>query len=313
MPQKKRPTVFTPPERKTKPDNEPGKTGKQVSRTSSRVSQPTAFPGVERKKLSVRPSDLRQAFPGSNSKIYDIAASLLNEISVDMVTERNAILWGNDVQRSYGELVDQSLTYSQDPVLAKVQRYLNRMLDILGTIDILGVCGHNSGGAIANLTKQMNKKVDTPKELGESQNELGLLIRYMNDSLEELLDLKDKLGKLSKQLGKLEDDIEAYALVAMFLSKEPQLQSFAVRYEERSMSLTQTLAQIRQNDVIRKIQIEQPLSLVNSIQNVVLVMVPGLISSIASVLMLQQSRVVSITEASEVSDELRKIVDLLKP
>ncbi len=309
---KLRPTVFEPKEREKKP-------GKSVSNDSSvnpppkvtRVSKATAIPGVERKKLSVTTTDLQLMSPRSDAQVYKKAVDLLEEVVVDRVTERNAILWGSGVQRSYGDLVNQSLTYSQDPVLAKVQRYLNRMLDILESIDILSVCGHGFGGAFASLAKPMNKKVDTPKELTESQAELALLIQNMNSALDQLLDLKDKLGKLSKQLDELTDDVEAHALAAEFLSKQPQLDFVARRYEERALSLTQTLAQIRQNDTIRKIQIEQPLNLVNAIQNVVLVMVPGLISSIASILMLQQSRTVSQTEASEVSDKLREIVNSL--
>jgi hypothetical protein len=135
----------------------------------------------------------------------------------------------------------------------------------------------------------------------------------MSDSLTKLLDLKADLEKVSIQLDLVSEEIEATALAALFLSNHLQDSSLAKRFMERSMSLTQTLAQIRQNDAIRKIQINQPLEMVNAIQNVALVMMPSLIGSLASITTLLQSRrVVSPTEAGELNDQLRNIFNQLK-
>src|SRR6185312_14854153 len=94
----------------------------------------------------------------------------------ERASERSAILWGYELQKSYGELVNQTLVLAGAPVLLKVRNYLTRMIDILKSIDIMAVCGHGKGGILEGLTRSVNTKIDTPEELREAQVELNQLL-----------------------------------------------------------------------------------------------------------------------------------------
>lgn len=79
------------------------------------------------------------------------------------------------------------------------------------------------------------------------------------------------------------------------------------------MSLTQTVAQIRSGASLREVQIEQPLRLIEAIQNVALVMVPGFLGSIAALTtMLDSNRKLTPTEAGELTYQLRSILQQLQ-
>ena len=85
-------------------------------------------------------------------------------------------------------------------------------------------------------------------------------------------------------------------------------------FVERSMSLTQTLAQMLQTGSTRELQIEQPIRLIGAIQNVALVVMPAFIGSIASIAALGASKTtISPTEAGELAYRLRDIISQFKP
>ena len=283
--------------------------------TTTSVAKPTAMPGVERKRIPVEQGDLRKLSPGFDTSTYEEALRLLYELVLEKMTERKAIMWGIDLQKSHSDLVTQTLTLSQNPLLRKVEGYLNRMMDILGSIDLMAVCGHGSGG-LGQLLKGVNNKIDTPEELKAAQAELDMLVKFMSTALNELLDLKDAFEQHSSKLNEVAARAEAHAVAALFLSQYLQKEKagLAQRFTQRSMSLTQTLAQIRGDSSMRKVQIEQPIRLVGAIQNVVLVLMPGFIGSIASMTTALAGRNgrVSPTEAGELNYQLRNIIGKLQ-
>lgn len=77
------------------------------------------------------------------------------------------------------------------------------------------------------------------------------------------------------------------------------------------MSLTQTLALIREGGATRKFLLEQPTLVVTAIQDVALVMLPGFIGSIASLAVLSAGTI-SRTDAGELASQLTDIVGRLK-
>jgi len=311
-----RPTVVSPPARKkdaptggatTSPEETKG--GRPVT-----LSAPTAIPGVARKRIPVEASDLRRLSPGAGAGIVDRALVLIAGFVPEKATERKAILWGHELQKSYGNVIAGALALSQAPVLHKIEGYIARMMEILQAVDLLAIAGQ-AGSAFGEYFKGINKKIDTPDELAVAQNELDQLVHHMGGALDELLDLKDKLERNAAELNRVATQAEAAALAALFLSqylgkKQPQL---AERFVERSMSLTQTLAQIRGNGAIREIQIEHPIRMVGAIQNVILVSMPDFLSSIAAINSLAaRNRVMSPTEAGELNYKLRDIIEQLK-
>lgn len=301
-----RPTIVTPARRNPIAPRGGGK--------GPAVRVPTTIPGVERTRISVPLSDLKGLSPGAAPQIYDRALALIDGFVPEKVTERKAVLWGHDLQKAYSDLVTETLRLTQAPVLRKVEGYLARMLEILGSIDLMAVCGHDRGGVLGQYFKGINKRIDTPAELTAAQAELDQLVQYMSAALDELLELKDQLEQHSSKVRNIAEGVEAAALAALVLARyfQPNNSVLASRFTERGNRLTQTLAQIRGSDVTREIQIEQPLGMVSAIQHVALVMMPGWLGSVASALTLLGRRNLTKTEASELTHQLREIITQLK-
>ena len=279
------------------------------------VRKPTAIPGAERQRLDVQPSELERLSPGAAAQVYAQATALVAEFVVDKATERKAILWGHDLQKTYSDLVTQALALSRSPVLRKVESYLTRTMDILGSIDLLAACGHGSAGLVARMFQGVNARIDTPDELGVAQAELEKLVALMAAALQDLLDLKDQLLRVAVRTDATAAQLEAAAVAALFLAQHLHNQKDAVaqRFTERAMSLTQTLGLIRQGGATRNLQLEQPIRMVGAIQDVALVMLPGFIGSIASISALSTLKTaVTPTEASELDYQLRHLIEKLK-
>lgn len=308
-----KPTVIQPPDPKRKVAKKAVAAKAEPKPGTSAVLQPTMIAGVERKRIEVEARDLRKLAPGADTRTIEAALRLLAGFVVEKASERRAILWGHELQQSYSDLVAETLMLSQSPVLRKVEGYLGRMMDILQSVDILAVCGYGDDG-IVGYFKGINSKVDQPEELSKARIELDQLVKYMGGALEELLDLKDKLDRHTGQLEEIAAGAEAGSLAALFLAQHLQKDRAAVaeRFMERSMSLTQTLAQIRENGAIREIQIEHPLRMVGAIQSVVLVSMPDFLTSIATVVSLSARKAgLSRTEAGELNYKLRDIINRL--
>ena len=158
------------------------------------------------------------------------------------------------------------------------------------------------------LFQGINSRIDTPGELAQAQAELEQLLALMGGALDPLLDLKDRLLRLSGSMEGTAAQVEASAIGALFLSERLRQGDAALAqcFVERSMSLTQTLVQMRQAGSTREIQIEQPIRLIGAIQNVALVVMPAFIGSIASIATLSASKTtISPTEAGELAYRLR--------
>ena len=280
------------------------------------VRQPTAIPGAERKRIEVAVSDLQALSPGAAAGVYEQARALVSAFVVDKASQRKAILWGHNLQQVHGDLVTEMLALARSPVLRQVEGYLARMMDILGSIDLMAVCGHGGDSLVGRLFQGINSRIDTPGELAQAQAELEQLLALMGGALDPLLDLKDRLLRLSWSMEGTAAQVEASAIGALFLSERLRQGDAALAqcFVERSMSLTQTLVQMRQAGSTREIQIEQPIRLIGAIQNVALVVMPAFIGSIASIATLSASKTtISPTEAGELAYRLRDIISQLKP
>lgn len=220
------------------------------------VRLPTAIPGVERKRIDVPPGALERLSPSASAEVYVLARALIAAFMVDKATERKAILWSQDLQKAYSDLVTEALALSRSPVLRKAEGYLARTMDILGSIDLLAACGHRFSDIIDRPFQGVNSRVDTPAELASARAELERLVALIAAAREELLDLGDRLLAVVERTEEAGEQLEAAALAALFLSQHLQNEKDAVaqRFAERAMSLTQTLALIREGSATRKIQ-----------------------------------------------------------
>jgi hypothetical protein len=282
---------------------------------TAEVAAPTVIAGVERKRLAVTLDDLQKLSPDTESTVRARALQLLHAYVEETATDRTAVMWGYEIQQEYADLVSRTLSLSQTGVLKRVTGYLSRMLEILRTIDLASVAGlAGQTRTFQKFVKRMTKKIDTPEELEAARVELDQLVKLMSAAMRELLDLKDKLEQYSSRIDAIGFEVEASALAAQFLATYPRAkdQELSQRFEERSMSLTQTALQIRGSVSMRESEIEQPLRLIGAIQNVALVTLPAWLGSIASLTTLAQGRKPTPTEAGELAYQLQEILERLE-
>ncbi|MBI2766643.1 MAG: hypothetical protein HYX53_12145 [Chloroflexi bacterium] len=278
------------------------------------VTAPTAIAGTARERIAVTSDDLESLAPGTDPGLRERAVRLIEGYVAEDASGGTVVLWGHELQRAYADLVSDTLARSQADVLTRVTVHLNRMTDILRSIDLVAVAGApRNGGGFGNIFKKMSKKIDTREELQAAREELDQLVKLMSAATDDLLKLRIQIEQSSSRIDELGKEVEASALAAQFLSTyfQDKSEDISRRFLERSMSLTQTALQIRGSVTMRESQIEQPLRLISAIQNVALVMVPGWLGSIASLTVLS-GRTPTPTEAGEMSFQLRKILEQMQ-
>ncbi|WP_370674344.1 hypothetical protein [Pleomorphomonas sp. PLEO] len=280
------------------------------------VVAPTAIPGDERKRIVVAADDLRDLSPQAGSHVIDQALRIIGSFPAESANERQIVLWGHDAQQRYGGLVSRAVDLSQAQVLVRTAGYLRRMAELLGAIDIEAASGAGSdGGILVRALRRANARIDTIEELERARVEINQLVGLTGAALEELLSLREALGRLDDEIGETANAIEAAALAAQFLSNYflGKREELSRRFLERSMSLTQSLAQLRGNASVASVQAEQPLRLIAAIQSVVLVSLPDLLSSFAALNTLARSGGrPTRTEAGEIAFRLRDVLQNLK-
>ena len=266
-----------------------------------------------RERLGVAPRELRALAPEASEAACAAAARLLDAVVVDTLTERKAVLWGHELQKAHGDRVTGTLALAQDPLVEQARGHLGRMIEILGALDLQAVCGHERGGLLGSLGRSLGGRIDTPARLARALDELRLLLDRLEAAIDRLLDLADRLRRHAGAFAEIEGEVEAAALAALYLSNHLAARSpgLAQRFTERAMSLTATVAQLRQGEAVRRLQLEQPLQLTGAIQNVALVTLPGFVAALAALLTAARTRGASPTEAREMSYQLRGILDQL--
>lgn len=319
------PTVVSPPSRKTRaaelierpPESvQPGVNGIPDLRPSVPLG-PTAIPGVERKRIAIELSDLRKLAPLAKASVLEQALRHVHAFVPERSSSRQTVLWGHRLQQDHSDLVSRTLELSRASVLDSATRHIARMSEILASIDIETLCeAGGAPGALGQIFRRANRKIDTPEELAAARTELDQLVGLMSEALEPLLALKEALEDHSRRIDGIGDELEASALAAQFLSAHLRdtRSDLSQRLLERCMSLTQTVAQIRGSSSARLVQIEHPLRLIGAIQDVALVMVPGWLGSIAALNTLRDGRrKLTPTEAGEIAHQLRNILRQLNP
>jgi len=308
---KLQPTIVKPPSRPAKAAPAPrADTRPEVAAAPLR---PTAVKGVQRERLAVSAEDLRTLSPGAKAGIVDRAQAMLAGVVLERTGEGRAILWGHELQKAHGERVAETLGLAQLPVIAKVQGHVARMLDILGSFDLMAAA---EPGGIGHYFRSVNGKIDTAREIAAARAELDQLMRLLMAALDELLALRSRLESNADAIEALAADIEAAALAALFLAEhtQPSRPGVAACFTERAMSLTQTLAQIRGHGSLRDRQLDVPIRMVGAIQNVTLVSMPDFLAGLAAIQSLgMQAPSLSPTQARELNYKLQDIVRQLRP
>lgn len=311
---KLRPTIIEPPRRKPPQAVTTGTAAPKPAVSPTPVLKPTMVAGTARERMAVAAGDLNAFSPGTTRAVIDRAVAMLAGFVIDRANDKGAILWGHDVQKRHASLVSVALELSQAPVVQRTQGYVARMLDILGQFDLSGLV-RQDGAGLGGLLKSLNRKTDTVAELASARRELDQLVSLLAGSMDELLALKEKIEENAAANDGMALDAEAGALAALYLSERLRADKPAVaeRFVERSMSLTQTLAQIRSNDGLRRMQVEHPLRMIQAIQSVTLVSMPDFLAGLAAMNTLAaRNTPITPTDADELTYKLRDIVRQLQ-
>lgn len=281
---------------------------------ASGVARPTTLRGVRRERLAVTPRELRELAPEASAATCEAAVRVLAETVAERLDQRKAVLWGHDLQKTYGDEVTGTLALVQDPLAEQARAHVDRMTQLLGSIDLMAVCGHGKGGVLAGLARSMNDRIDTPGELAGALGELRLLLDRLGTATEGLAGLAHRLRQHAGDIDRIGGEVDATALAALFLARhfERDAPDLSRLLTDRAMSLTATMAQIRQGDSLHRLQLQQPLNLIGIIQNVALVTLPGFLTNLAALLALAKSRNVSPTEARDMSYQLRDVLNQFK-
>lgn len=282
------------------------------------VRKPTTVPGYVPKRIDLSSDELKKGHALTEDRVLARAVEIVRHVCVEEFSERDAVMWGHEVQARYSTLVSEGLALIQDEVLGKVAGYLNRMTVILSSINLKKICGMEAtSGILKRFLSAEDGEIATMKELQEAQRELGQILNLMSEKLSGLLLLKTRIEENSKKIDELGEELEALSIaassVADYFAHEKQKGDFAQRIEERSASLVQTQAQIRASDCFRRAQVEQPLRLIGMVQQTALVTVPGWISAAVTLkTALEGSRRPTVTEVDELGDQVRSIVSKLR-
>lgn len=312
-----RPTVIDKPRVATRKKPGGGLEAQPAHPARATVATPTAVPGVERKRMTVALADIRKLAPEVAPRVAERTRQLLQQFAFEGLKDRDAVLWGHRLQQDYSDLVSQGLALTQHDLCTRVTGHLQRMAEVLGSVDVEALCESDpAAGRLGQYLRKANRRVDTFAELEQVRIELAQLGALMGEALDPLLALKATIEQHSRRIDELGDDAEAYALAAEVASGHLRQTRPALsqRFLERSMSLTQTAAQIRSSAPMREIWTQQPLRLIGAIQNGVLVQVPQWLGNIASLSAMQQGRSKPTpTQAGELAYQLRNILQSLNP
>jgi hypothetical protein len=272
---------------------------------------------AQHKRVEISIKDLRKKFPETKDSILRDAFGIINFANLDQLDDRECVLWGQEDQEHYGQIVNICLKISQSQTLTTASSNLNLLLTLLGNINLAKICGQDSTkGLLERIFEKPSKdEIGSLESLKQAQVRLDQLIESMKSSLDELLALKARIQRSSEMIDHQGDKIEARAISAGFLSEylsktKPVLSRI---FEDRSMSLTSTLAQIRESGTMRLIQIDQPLQMISNIQHVTLVTWPGLLGSIVSVrTILDRKQKPTALQMNELNDQLKNLIEKLK-
>lgn len=280
------------------------------------VARPTAIPGVERKRIEVVEEDLRPLAPHVSRKIMQMALREIGMFVAETASERQVVLWGHEAQRRHASLVSRAVELSQDPVLTRVAIHVRRMTEILASIDVEAASGVvRPKGILDHVLRRTNDRIDTAEELERARVEIDRLVTLTGGALGDLLSLRKDLDRHRMDVADAAEAIEVAALSATFLSErlKNKRDDLSRRFLERAMSLTRSLAQIREGEAVVDVQADQPLRLVVAVQEVVLVALPALLGSFAAIqTAVRAGGRLNPTEATELSFRIRDILRQLE-
>ncbi len=302
-----RPTIVAPPAGKRRAKGGPDATRPASTPT---VRAPTAIPGVERKRIAVRAADLVRLSPGAAPQAASRAVRLIDGFVVEGAREPHVDAWGQAAEQRHEALVREALDLSQAQVLSRARGPIDGIIVRLEAIDIDAVCADRRP-ALFSLLEAAGDRIDTPRKLAAARTELERLAGQARAVLDGLADLKASLDDHARRVDETSLELEAAALAALFLAERlaadrPELSR---RFLQREISLTKTVLRIRGGQLARADQVQEPLTLITLIQEVVLRDLSDWLVAVAALAGSRQARGrLSSTEVADLRHRLRALL-----
>lgn len=247
------------------------------------IEKPSVIPGgVSRKGLEVTKEDLARSFPGTREEILAEAKKILSTVIMEILTEVNCRQWGIKQQERYGELVEETLRLTSSKEIKDSSRHVSRLYALLQELAITFREPEPQGFAFW-------KKRKNPLEVFDSnRTEIEQLSHILRQQLPAISELQAKLEDSSTEFKKLLQQLDAESIAARYLADllttgNDSRQAFAQRLLDRSLSLSQTVAQIQQGIILRQTTTAEIGKLVSRIQEGVLVALPAWMEQVSVV------------------------------
>ncbi len=239
VPKERKPTVIAPP----------------VSQLNSQSPaaavvppiRPTAIAGTVRMGAHVSVEDLTRHFPGTPVEVLKSARYVLEGVVLDLLTDSQCVMWGGEIQKRFGELTERSLELTGSKVVQDSERHLARLYAILEELD--EALRHKSSQGLLFWRKEET----VWEKFQAAGNELNQLRTLLGQALPAIVDVESSLASLSSEFEKLCNDLDAESLAGRYIAEELLHGKDRTKQSllDRSISLTETVAHIRQGILLR--------------------------------------------------------------
>jgi hypothetical protein len=269
----------------------------EIAPTGAINAQPTVIPNGK----GIAPST-----PVSNPKPFVVPGTIRTGIAVDanqLAKLFPAATWGMKDQKEYSRLVDESLQVSTSSTLQNSLHHMDRLQTILKSL--------------------ADAMLDTPKKGFKFWKNEKSSAELLEHSLDELTQLRQQLGAHLPELKVMQSDMQSIGANLMTLSARLSAQSTAAHYvadqldprEMRTQALTQQsiamhqlTVHIQSGMVLRQSTLHSIATLVQKIQDTVLIALPSWIEKISLV---AQAKVMNDTEQYSMGKELQTLINKL--
>lgn len=249
----------------------------KTTKTESRViptMTPTIIAGsTVRKSVSVEIFELAECFVGKPKETLVRVKKILNQIIIEALTIKQCNQWGLAVQSQYKNLVDESITLTQDKKVQKGTHHLKRLYTIFDDVYENFQC--SKGFSFS--------KKHSPWEVFEKhQSEINQIRNLLEELLPKLEDVRRKLDEVSEKLLQVADSLDVEVLAAEYLmgilSEDDRKKQ---TLEHRSASLIETSVSIHEGEMLRSSVSVSITELTIKIQETILTSLPAWIEQMS--------------------------------
>jgi len=208
------------------------------------------MPGVQRKSIEAGYDELEKYFIGSPSKVLKRVHEILRTIILDLLTDAQCAVWGDEAQKQYSQLTQKALAVATSTEIRDSGTHLARLYAILEELS-MAIQGKEPKGLRALITRPPH-----PGQLFEQRRpELLQLSNLLDMALPKIAAVEAEAASLATEFTELAAELDAYSLAAKYMAEkllDPTAKANAIQLlQGRSSSLTLTVAHIRQDAVVR--------------------------------------------------------------